>query len=220
VERLEDLWLDIKYYIEDHAWTKWALGVGTILVVIGLAFRVFGNTNETIDEGIENKHTQEEQVVDEQTSEGQTTEEQEIIGLSEETVHILANPDEYTEEDVDRAYHESLTTFDNQFVEDNTYKDTELLNGVYIYHEKASEDYREIGKLAEQVNDLGVPIYFYTPQYDQSIAGLANHTEIIEDGEINVYAVIVREGEVDEKISSIEGVTEYLGGVLDANQEE
>lgn len=210
LEKVKDLWVDVKYKAEDHPFLAWVL-VGVVGAIL-----VFGGVN-LLGSNESSELVQVETELNEDNSETRTYDE--IIGVEEETVHILTNPDQYTDDVVDRAYHESLITFDNQFVKDNTFLGTDLENGVYLYHEKANDAFVEVANLAVRVRDLGVPIKFYTPQLDQSIASLSNHTAVVENGEVNVYAVIVRNDEVDEKITSIEGVISYLGGVIDANTE-
>ena len=212
LDRIEDLWIDFKYFIEDNAWVKWVtVGVVTIGIIL-IGYNVLGSGSE---EGLEDVNTgQEEQV---EVGENKEATEGEVKGVSEETAYILMNPDEFSEQEVDRAFNESLTTFDSNFVEDNVYLDTELKNGVYLYHEKVNDDFKEIEELAQELNGYGVPIYFYTPQNDQSIAGLSNQTQVIENGEVNVYAVIVREDEDLEKIETIEGAVSYLEGAIQAN---
>lgn len=206
LERIEDLWIDIKYFIEDHPITKWLMGGVVVLIVLFIGVNVINTGKE--DTEIDVVEEQEE-VIDYNS--------QEVVGVKDETVHILTNPDQYPEEVVDRAYHESLTTYDNAFVEDRTFLGSELENGVYLYHEKAHDEFREVAELAQQVYELGVPVSFYTPQFDQSVASISNHTQVVEGRDVTVFAVIVRDGEVDEKIESIEGVINYLGGVIDEN---
>lgn len=206
MERLEDLWVDIKYFIEDHPITKWLMGGVVVLIVLFIGVNVINTGKE--DTEIDVSEEQEE-VMDYNN--------QEVEGVKDETVHILTNPEQYPEDVVDRAYHESLTTYDNAFVENRTFLGTELENGVYLYHEKAHDEFREVAELAQQVYELGVPVRFYTPQFDQSVASISNHTQVVEGRDVTVFAVIVRDGEVDEKIESIEGVIKYLGGVIDEN---
>lgn len=204
--RLEDLWIDIKYFIEDHPITKWLMGGIVVLIVLFIGVNVINTGKE--DTEIDVAEEQEE-VIDYNN--------QEVEGVKEEIVHILTHPEQYPGDVVDRAYHESLTTYDNAFVEDRTFLGSELENGVYLYHEKAHDEFREVAELAQQVYELGVPVRFYTPQLDQSVASISNHTQVVEGNEVGVFAVIVRDGEVDEKIESIEGVIKYLGGVIDEN---
>lgn len=215
MDRLKDKLVDIKYYIEDHKWVKWVAGITVGVGLMVVAVNVIGDESGA---GVEDSgSTTSEQVeeITETNSENETSTE--YIGVSEETLHILTNPDQYEEEDVNRAYHDSLITFDNQFVEDNVYVESGLSNGVYLYHEKADEEYMEIADLAKEASELGVPIYFYTPQYDQSIASLSNHTPIVEDGEVKVKAVIVRDYEVAEELTDLEEVKTYMEGVIDEN---
>ena len=212
LERLEDLWIDIKYFIEDHPITKWLMGGLVFVLILFIGFNIVSSG----EDGSELQEDEQEQV----EQEGQYGNNNEgVVGVDEETVHILTHPEQYPEDVVDRAYHESLTTYDNAFVEDRTFLGSELENGVYLYHEKAHDEFREVANLAQQVYELGVPIRFYTPQFDQSVASISNHTQVVEGRDVTVFAVIVRDGEVDEKIESIEGVINYLGGVIDANTE-
>lgn len=214
LDRIEDLWIDFKYFIEDNAWVKWVtVGVVTIGIIL-IGYNVLGSGSEEGLEGANVEQTEEQVGIEENTEEVYD----EVEGVSEETLYILSNPEEFSEQEVDRAFNESLTTFDSKFVEENVYLGTELKNGVYLYHEKANEDFRNIGHLAQEVATYGVPIQFYTPQNDQSIAGLSNQTQVIENGEVSVYAVIVREGEEIEKIDTVEGVVSYLEGVIENNQ--
>lgn len=206
LERLGDIWVDIKYFIEDHPITKWLMGGVVVLIVLFIGVKVINTGKE--DTEIDVAEEQEE-VIDYNN--------QEVVGVKDETVHILTHPEQYPEDVVDRAYHESLTTYDNAFVEDRTFIGSELENGVYLYHEKAHDEFREVAEIAQQVYELGVPVRFYTPQFDQSVASISNHTQVVEGRDVTVFAVIVRDGEVDEKIESIEGVIKYLGGVIDDN---
>lgn len=191
---------DLRYYIQEHKWVK-VVGltiIGVIILFSGLFMVGRSVKNDDVENG--------QDVV--------------IEGVSEETLHILTNPEDYDPERVDKAYHDSLTTFDNQFVEDNVVKGKDLEDGVYLYHEKNDDEFREVASLAKQVGDLGVPIHFYTPQYDQSIARLANDFPVIEKGEVVIYGIIIREGNLEEAEykTTKEGVIKYLGGILNENK--
>lgn len=215
MDRLKDKLVDIKYYIEDHKWVKWVAGIAVGIGLMVVAVNVIGD--ESGADGEDSGGTQSEQVEESTETNSENETSTELIGVSEETLHILTNPDQYEEDDINRAYHDSLTTFDNQFVEDNVYVESGLSNGVYLYHEKADEEYMEVAELAKEASGLGVPIYFYTPQYDQSIASLSNHTPIVENGEVKVKAVIVRDYKVAEEITELEEVKTYMEGVIDEN---
>lgn len=215
MERLRDLWDDIKFYIEDHPYVRWlGLIVVGIVVAIGLFIGLSQPTDEVVEVGEE--PTEEVSQVDE-SSDVDVLEKQKV---RDETAYILTHPEEYDSVKVNEAYHDSLTTFDSSFVEDNVYLDPELLDGVYVYHEKANEEYTEVLQKSYDISQLGVPVYFYTPQLDQSIASLSNHVPVIEGGKVVVYAVVVRDGQVEEEFKSIEGVVKYMEGVIDANTKE
>lgn len=159
----------------------------------------------------------------EQKLTGQKEDTEEVYGkLSEETVHVLENPERYEEDDVDMAYRESLTTYDDEFVEKNVFEGDELKEGIYLYHEKVDKHYKEVARLAEDVSREGVPVYFYTPQNDQTIAAVSNLVNLLnEEGtEMVVKAVIKREGQELELIKDKQEVLEYLEGVVNANSKE
>lgn len=219
MEWIKGFYADVLYKMELNKWFKWLVYGSLGILVLGIVLIVFGSVLTVFDGG--NESTAEKGTVQEEVSmaDGDESSTQEVLGVSQETIHILNNPDQYTEEEVNSAYHDSLTTFDNQFVEDNVYKDTGLPNGVYLYHEKANDEYAEIAKLAQEIHELGVPVYFYTPQFDQSIASLSNHTPIIEQGEVAVKAVIVREYKVAEEMKDVAEVTEYMERIIDENKE-
>lgn len=214
--RLTDKWEDFKYFVEDHPAVKWVSGGVVILAVVILGIGFFRGDSSTVDE-TEDGNIQEVEVEEVDTTDNEPKEMVMSISVNQETVHILENPEQYTEDVVNRAYHDSLTTFDNSFIEDNTFLSSEFNDGVYLYHEKANEEYEDIALQAYEMHLLGVPVYFYTPQLDQSIANISNHTQVLNGGEVEVKAVVVRNGEVGDTYREVSQVKSYMEGVINEN---
>lgn len=214
--KLKSLIEEMKYFIEDHKWFKWVVSGMIVVIVILLIINTLGGTSkdDTGKGGTNDSTSESVKDGEDETSLDDTN----LVGVSKETLHILTNPEQYDEDEISRAYQDSLTTFDDTFVEEHVYMNSGLSNGIYLYHEKADEDYREIALLAREVNELGVPLFFYTPQSEQSIARVANHTEVLEDGKVSVKAMVVRDYKVAEKMEDIEEVKTYLEGVISENK--
>lgn len=208
MEKIKYLWWDFEDALEEKTWLK-VLFVG--ILIIGVFFvgtKIFMGDKEKVEDDVE--------VVEEVGS--YEIDKEEFIPIDEEVVFILENPDDYSEEEVNKAFNKSVTSLDHPFVEDKLFLGEDLEDGVYVYYEKVSEDYKEILGLARELDKIGVPIHIYTPHRDQTIANLSNYTKINDEGQVQYKGVVVREGEVDEKYDNTEEFKRYLGGVINENK--
>lgn len=211
MDKIKDLWLDFEIALEDKMWLK-GLVIGLIaIIVLFIGSKVIIGRKDKVLE---------EEALEEVIEEGEfdiSTEE--YVSVDEESVYILENPDDYSEAEVKKAFNTSVITLDHPFIEDKLFLGEELEDGVYVYYEKVSEDYKGILGLVVEMDNIGVPIKIYTPHRDQSIANISNHTMVNKEGEIEYIGLVVREGEVKEKYNNTEEWKRYLRGVINENKQ-
>lgn len=143
--------------------------------------------------------------------------------------YVVETPEFFDESDLGWAANELCTYLKNDFVERNLFDDhsfeEDLSDGIYLFYNREEKGSIEIVEYAEKVAELGFPVKFYSPQRDQTIAGLANKISAIGDNdhfsEDENYYVIVKGSDFKDSDSpyltkrSVNGSINYLKEVIE-----
>lgn len=136
----------------------------------------------------------------------------------------LENPEFFDEGELAGIEHQLFTYLNNDFVEKHLFEEGDFVDGVYLLYYREYNQTEKIADLAEELAAMNIPVRFYTPHRDQTIAYLANqlasldHIQYFSESE-NYHLIVKGSQEPDSQRpyrteTSEEGTIAYLEEVL------